>query len=234
MLIKGLQKLTLIDYPGKIATTIFIFGCNFRCPYCHNPELLNASEAKKFRAYSKEEILRFLKERCDFLEGVCITGGEPTLSKDLPTLIKSIKKIGYVIKLDTNGTNPKMLRELIKAKLIDYIAMDIKAPLEKYEKIVNAPVNKNDIEESINIIKKLGDYEFRTTIVPGLLSKQDIIEIAKWIKPAKAYYLQQFRPVNCLNKSYNKRKPYSLEQLRQMQEAVKRFFQICEIREVTY
>lgn len=234
MLIKGLQKLTLIDYPDKIAATIFLFGCNLRCPYCHNPELINASEAKKFKTYSKEEILRFLNERFDFLDGVCITGGEPTLSKDLPNLIKSIKKLGYAIKLDTNGTNPKMLHELIKAKLIDYIAMDIKAPLERYEKVVNSPVNKSDIQDSIKIIKTLKDYEFRTTVVPGLLDKQDIIEIARWIKPAKAYYLQQFRPVNCLNKSYNKKKSYSVEQLREMREAVKQFFQICEIREITY
>ena len=234
MLIKGLQKLTLIDYPNKIAATIFIFGCNLRCPYCHNPELINASEAKKFKTYSKEEILLFLGERHDFLDGVCITGGEPTLSKDLPNLIKSIKKLGYAIKLDTNGTNPRMLKELLKKKLIDYIAMDIKAPIEKYEKVVNAPVNKSDIQDSIKIIKKLEDYEFRTTVVPGLLDKQDIIEIARWIKPAKAYYLQQFRPINCLNKSYNKKKSYSVEQLREMRDAVKRFFQICEIRETTY
>jgi len=234
MLIKGLQKLTLIDYPNKIAATIFIFGCNLRCPYCHNPELIHESEAKKIKTYSKEEILRFLKERCDFLEGICLTGGEPTLSKDLPSLIKSIKKIGYAIKLDTNGTNPRMLKELLKKKLIDYAAMDIKAPLERYEKVVNAPVNKNDIEESINTIKKLGNYEFRTTIVPGLLDKQDIIEIARWIKPARAYYLQQFRPINCLDKSYNKKKPYPLEQLQEMRDAVKHFFQICEIRETTY
>ena len=234
MLIKGLQKLTLIDYPNKIAATIFLFGCNLRCPYCHNPELINASEAKKFKTYSKEEILSFLNERFDFLEGVNITGGEPTLSKDLPNLIKSIKKLGYTIKLDTNGTNPKMLHELIKAKLVDYIAMDIKAPLERYEKVVNSPVNKSDIQDSIKIIKKLEDYEFRTTVVPGLLDKQDIIEIARWIKPAKAYYLQQFRPINCFNKSYNKKKSYSVEQLREMRDAVKRFFQICEIRETTY
>lgn len=221
MLIKGLQKFTLIDYPGKIACTIFVFGCNFCCPYCHNPELIDAKKAGKVKTYSEGEILDFLRERKNFLNGVCITGGEPCLNKDLLYFIKKIKKIGYSVKLDTNGTNPNMLKQLIKAKLIDYVAMDIKAPLEKYEGVVNAKVNIKDIKESINIIKSLPNYEFRTTVVPSLLNKKDILKIAELIK-GKTYHLQQFRPINCLDKDYNKKRPYSAKQLQEMRESIKK------------
>lgn len=230
MLIKGLQKNTLIDYPGKIAATIFLFGCGFRCPYCHNPGLILPEKAKELKNYSEKEILDFLGERRDFLEGVCISGGEPTINKDLPEFLKKVKQLGYKIKIDTNGENPEMLKQLIETKIVDYIAMDIKAPLHKYEKIINVKFNTNKIKESINIVKNFPEHEFRTTTVPGLVSKEDIIEIGKLLKGAKFFSLQQFKTGNCLDNSYNSKKPYSEQELQEMKKSVETFFDKVEIK----
>jgi pyruvate formate lyase activating enzyme len=237
MLIKGLQKHTLLDYPGKIACTIFVFGCNFQCGYCHNPELVKAELAKKVKTYSEQEILDFLTERIDFLEGVCITGGEPTLNPDLPGFIKKIKQLGYKVKVDTNGTNPEMLEKLLKNKLADYIAMDIKAPFRKYEQVVKARVKIENLKKSIDIIKRFPEYEFRITIVPGLINKDDLIEIAEYLKKNKAnkaFYLQGFRNKICLNKKFEKIKPYSKQDMQKFYEAIKGYFKKCEIRNKIY
>jgi pyruvate formate lyase activating enzyme len=234
MLIKGLQKLTLLDYPGKVAMTIFLFGCNFRCPYCHNPELVLSREEEKTHTYKESEILEFLHERKNFLEGVCITGGEPTLSPELPEFIRKIKDMSYKVKLDTNGTNPNMLKELISQGLVDYIAMDIKAPLIRYSEVVNAKIDRNKIKESIDIIKKFPNHEFRTTVVPGLITKQDIVKIAEMLKGSKAFYLQQFRPENCLDKRYNRKKTYGKEELEEFKKEMKPYFKKVEIRHESY
>ncbi len=237
MLIKGLQKITMLDYPGKIACTIFVFGCNFRCPYCHNEELVLAEEAKKLKTYSEKEVLNFLKKRKKFLEGTCITGGEPTLYPELLDFIKKIKKLGYLIKLDTNGTNPAMLKKLLRGKLVDYVAMDFKAPFEKYEQIVNAKVDLDKIKESIDIIKKFPDYEFRITIVPEQLEKKDLLEIAKFLKEKKAnkaFYLQQFRNDKCLDKEFEKKSNFPLEKLKEYKKVLEPYFQGVEIRTEIY
>lgn len=237
MLIKGLQKHTLLDYPGKIACTIFLFGCNFRCPYCHNPELVDAELAKEIKTYSEDEILKFLNENKNFLEGVCITGGEPTLNKGLPTFIKQIKSLGYAVKLDTNGTNPEMLEKLLKQKLVDYVAMDFKAPFSKYGQVVNAHINISKIEKSINLIKKFPDYEFRITVLPKLISKEDLLEIAKYLKKQKAnksFFLQEFRPEKCLDKSFEREKSYSEEEMHELLKMLKLYFKHIEIRGETY
>ncbi len=233
MQIKGLQKLTLLDYPKHVAATLFFNGCNFKCAYCHNPELVNLKESQKLKTYNEKEILDFLKERKSFIDGVCITGGEPTLNKNISNFLRKIKKLGYEIKLDTNGTNPKVLKQIIKNKLVNYVAMDIKAPLEKYEEITKTKVNQENIKESIKIIKKMNDYEFRTTIIPDL-SEQDIIKIAELINGAKAYYLQQFIPLKCLDKRYSKKKPYPSERIQKMLEKVKTSFEKCAIRSQSY
>jgi len=227
MLLKGLEKLTLIDYPGYMACTVFVFGCNFRCGFCHNPELVIDDGREPLK---EEDFFNFLKERKDFLEGVCITGGEPTLYEDLPDFIKKIKDLGYLVKLDTNGTNPEMLEKLINQKLIDYVAMDIKAPIEKYEKIVNAKVDKEKIKKSIEIIKSSEiDYEFRTTATPDL-TENDFLEIAKWIKGSKKYYIQQFRPIKTLDKSFEKRKPIPDEKILEIFNKIKQNFSYCDVR----
>jgi len=227
MIIKGLQKTTLIDYPGKVACTIFTFGCNFRCPYCHNPELVIENGTKEI---PQEEILKFLEERKGFFDGICITGGEPTIHKDLTDLLKKIKKLGLVVKLDTNGTNPQIVEQLIKNKLIDYIAMDIKAPLEKYEQVAREKVDLEKIKKSVELIKNSGiDYEFRMTVPPNMFDENDFVEIGEWLKGAKRFYLQQFKGIKTLDKSLIG-KTVSREQLENFHSILKPFFENCEIR----
>ena len=152
MIIGGLQKLTLIDYPGKIAATVFFIGCDFRCPFCYSPELVLPEKIKKQPRISEKEFFEFLKEKKGLLEGIVLCGGEPTINSDLPKFIKKIKKNGYAVKLDTNGSFPEMLRYLIDKKLIDYVALDIKAPREKYEKVTGGRANVKYIERTVSFL----------------------------------------------------------------------------------
>jgi len=232
MIIGGIQKNTLIDYPGKIAATIFVSGCNFRCPFCYNPELVLPKAIVKNPPISLKEIYKFLEERKGFLEAVVICGGEPTIYDDIIDFIKQIKDMGYLVKLDTNGSNPRILKKMIDYKLLDYVAMDIKAPKEKYEKLVGSLVDIENIEKSIAILRNgKVNYEFRTTIVPGLLAKEDILNIVKWISPAKKYFLQNFQPKDdMVNSRFSKIKPYSSEYLKDIQKKIVSFFDVCEIR----
>lgn len=229
--IGGLQKLTLIDYPGKLAATVFLTGCNFSCPWCYNPELVLPEEIKKQARISEKEFFKFLKEKKGLLEGIVLCGGEPTINSDLPKFVKKIKKMGYAVKIDTNGSFPEMLRYLIDKKLIDYVALDIKAPKEKYEKVAGGRANVKYIERSISFLKENKiDYEFRTTVIPTLLEKEDILKIAKWISGARKYYLQNFRPEKTLDPKFEKIKPYTQEYLLEIQKAISPFFDICQIR----
>jgi len=231
MEIGGLQKLTLIDYPGRLAATVFLIGCDFRCPWCYSSELILPKKIKKQPKISQKELFKFLKERKKLLDGLVLCGGEPTINKKLPNFIKKIKKLGYLVKLDTNGSNPKMLKKLIKGKLIDYVAMDIKLPKERYPEIFGKRVKIEDIEESIKILKEgKSDYEFRTTVVPTIHTKEDILKIAKWIRGAKRYYLQNFRPEKTVDPSFEKIKPYPQEYLLEIQKAISPFFEICQVR----
>ncbi|MBO3839377.1 MAG: anaerobic ribonucleoside-triphosphate reductase activating protein [Thermoproteota archaeon] len=229
MIIKGLQKLTLIDYPGRVACTLFTFGCNFRCPYCHNPELVVDDGTPPI---PENNIFRFLEERKGFLDGICITGGEPTLHDDLPNFIEKIKGLGYSVKLDTNGTNPKMLKQLIEEKLIDYIAMDVKAPLEKYENVVKAKIDIGKIVESIEIVKAFREHEFRTTIVPELLSREDIVTIARQLKGARRFFIQQFKPSKTLDKTFLEKQAYLVDELEKILEEIRPLFELCGIRNI--
>lgn len=230
MIIKGMQKLTLIDYPGKVACTLFTFGCNFRCPYCQNPELVIGTPDN---AIEEKTILEFLEERKGFLDAVCITGGEPTLYEDLPEFIKKIKNIGYLIKLDTNGTNLEMLKRVVEENLIDYIAMDIKAPLERYEEVVRVEVDEEEIRRTTDFIMKCGlEYEFRTTVVPGLIGKEDIEKIGEWLEGAEKYYIQQFNNEKVLDPSFKQKEPYSIQELEELAEIARKYFQKVEIRGV--
>jgi pyruvate formate lyase activating enzyme len=195
MNIYGLAKTTLLDYPGHMAATIFIGGCNFLCPFCHNRSLVFLDTISPL---DQEDVISFLKKRQHLLEGVCITGGEPTLYKELPNFIEEIKNLGYKVKLDTNGTNPFMLKELLEENIIDYIAMDIKSNPDNYPTLIgNKSVDLDKIKDSIQIIMGSSiDYEFRTTLVKELHTEKDILEIGKWIQGAKSYYLQNFKPSN--------------------------------------
>ena len=191
MIIAGLQKLTLLDFPGKIACTVFTSGCNFRCPFCHNASLVNCDNTERIK---EEEFFSFLNKRKGILEGVCITGGEPTLQNDLKSFIGKIKELGFLVKLDTNGFKPDTLIDLIENKLIDYVAMDIKNSKEKYP--MTCGVDELDISPVIRSVNYLlenhVDYEFRTTVVKELHTAQDIVDISIWIKNAKKYFLQGF------------------------------------------
>ena len=188
----GLQKLTLIDYPGKMACIVFTVGCNFKCPFCHNASLVNGTDDY----IDEESILEFLNKRKGILEGVVITGGEPLLNSDIGEFIKKIKELGYPVKLDTNGTNPKLLKELVSKNLVDYVAMDIKNTIENYTLATgDIKLDLNAINESIDfLLQDIVDYEFRTTVVKGIHTTQDIVSIAKRINNAKRYYLQQYKP----------------------------------------
>jgi len=237
MKIGGLQKLTLIDYPGKIACTVFLVGCNYRCPWCHNPELVLPEEIEKSPKIPEKDFFNFLKLRKNLLEGVVICGGEPTINKDLPEFCQKIKKLGYLVKLDTNGSNPKILKDLIDKKLVDYVAMDIKAPKEKYMEAIGLKKSSSNrllknIKENIDILKEGKiDYEFKTTMIPGLLGREDIVKIVKWIGPAKRYYLQNFKPGgNTVNPDFKNMKPCLDEYLLDIQKVIAPFFEICQIR----
>ena len=217
MRLGGIQKLTLIDFPGKIACTVFTVGCSFRCGFCHNPELVLPEKFPKPNEMEKE-FFEHLEKRKGKLEGVCITGGEPTIQPDIIEFIKKIKDLGFAVKLDSNGTQPKVLEKIIKEKLVDYIAMDIKSSPEGYELATGTRVDISAIKKSVTMIMAGGiAYEFRTTVVPGLHSEQDFVEIAKWIKGAEFYYLQEYRELSILDeklKMKTKGKKIDLEKIK--------------------
>lgn len=228
MLIGGLQKTTLVDYPGKIAATIFTIGCNYRCSYCHNPEIVKGIA----KVISENKVFDFLKARKDLLDAVCITGGEPTLQKDLPEFIKKIKKLGYFVKLDTNGYHPEILEKLIKSELLDYVAMDIKGTWRKYEKIVNIKMEVENIKQSVALLKQgRVPYEFRSTVLPAFHTEKDIVSMARQIKGADKYYIQQFRPAQSLvDPDFLGEITYTKKQLAQIIEEFKGWFKVCKVR----
>ena len=193
MQIHGFQKMTMLDYPGKVACTLFTAGCNFRCPFCHNALLV--TEIDRAAAYDFEEILSYLKKRKGILDGVAITGGEPLMNRDIPELLKQLKSLGYAVKLDTNGSYPDLLREIVSAGLADYIAMDIKNSKEKYALTVGLPkFDLAPVEESVRfLLSGAVDFEFRTTVVKEFHTEADIAAIADWIQGAPRYFLQSFK-----------------------------------------
>ncbi len=231
MKICGLQKTTLLDFPGHVAATIFTGGCNFRCPFCHNSDLLgNDAEV----AFTEEEVLKFLSKRKGILEGVAITGGEPTLQPDLREFIQKVRAMGYRIKLDTNGSRPEVLKALCKDGLIDYVAMDIKTCKERYAIVAGAPsMNVDSIAESVAFLKSGAvDYEFRTTVVKELHSAEDFELIGPWISGAPRYYLQNFKDSD--NVMFDGFSSCSVDELRLYQEIVKPYVGLVELRGVDY
>jgi pyruvate formate lyase activating enzyme len=221
MKIGGLQKVSLIDYPEAICGVIFLQGCNFKCSYCHNPELV---DPKLFGPCLEEnKVLNFLAKRIGKLDAVSITGGEPTIQKDLIPFIKQIRKLGFAVKIDSNGSQPNVIKKLLDEKLLDFIAMDIKAPLEKYKSIVKVLVDTQPIEESIRLILKSKiPHEFRTTVVKSQLTEKDILKIAKLISGAKRYALQKFVPTKTLDKKFIKEKTYPDDELEKIKKRLEK------------
>jgi len=230
MNIGGFQKTTLIDYPDTLSAIIWTTNCNFRCPFCYNKHLVFGETT----LISEDEVLSFLKKRKKILEGLVISGGEPFLQEDLFDFIKKVKKIGYKIKIDTNGTYPDKLKDLLDNKLLDYISMDVKAPKKKYQKLCGVKFDVKKIESSIELIKnKVLDYEFRTTVIPNLLDKNDIIEIAKWLEGSNNYFLQQFKnDIPIISTDISGLNPYSKEEFLEILDEIKPFFKNCGLRGV--
>lgn len=211
MKIGGVQKVSLVDYPGYVAAVLFTIGCNMRCGYCHNPELVLPERYAP--TIPTHEILAFLAARVGRLEAVVISGGEPTMHDDLPDFIRQVRALGYRIKLDTNGTHPAMLDELYRKRLLDFVAMDIKAPLAKYQQVVARPIDVHAIARSIALIRSSGiDHEFRTTVVKSQLSPKDIDEIGQLVAGAPRFALQKFRPGRTLNPQFHREVTYSDEE----------------------
>jgi pyruvate formate lyase activating enzyme len=225
--IKHIQKTCLIDYPGKVSTIVFLAGCNFRCGYCHNRSLIIGYE--NLKDIDEDEVLKYLESKKKWVDGVVITGGEPLLY-DLESFIKKIKDLGFLVKLDTNGSNPKALKFLIDNNLLDCIAMDIKGPLNKYEEITGVKIDTKKIKESIEIVKKFKDYEFRTTILPLFHTEQDIEKMGKLLKNSEIFYIQQFRPIGCLNPNFEQEKQFSQKELEKFKEILKKYVKKVEIR----
>jgi pyruvate formate lyase activating enzyme len=211
MKIGGLQRVSLIDYPGKIGAVIFTQGCNFRCPYCHNPELVDPDRYGPI--IPEEDVLSFLDKRRGKLEAIIVTGGEPMLQPDLETFLVECRKSGYLIKLDTNGSKPDVLEKVIRKRLVDYLAMDIKGPLGRYRQIASVEVDTSEIKRSIGIIMTSGiTHEFRTTVVRSQLGLQDLVSVAKLVRQARLYVLQPFIPVKTLAGSMFSEIPYTPEE----------------------
>ena len=215
MIFGGFQKTDLINYPGKVASTVFTRGCNFRCPYCHNPEfVIQGSDQTYFgETYTEEEVIAFLRKRSSFLDALVISGGEPTLHSDLPNFISKVRDMGLMVKLDTNGSRPDVLGSLLAENLLDYVAMDIKAPLEKYHLLGFDGIKS--IEESIKILDTSEtDHEFRTTCARAIIAEDDFRKMAGILAPDVKWYLQPFNPAKTLDPAYTSETTWSADELR--------------------
>jgi len=250
MLLGGLQKTTLIDFPGRVACTVFTVGCNYRCPFCHNKDLVTYDLFKKsdLEELKVEDFFRFLQERRKIFDGVCITGGEPTIHKDLTQFCKRIKDLGLEVKLDSNGSNPKMLQKMIDKKLVNFISMDIKNPFNTYHKSMGVKGFEKFAKESVKIILQSGlEYEFRTTVVPTIHNKKVLVDLAKDLKKLSQslaakhhspftihhsliYLLQTFRPMNCLDDNFKKLKPFTDKEMKEFLSAVQKVLPNAKIR----
>ena len=238
MKIHGLNKLTLLDYPGHMACLIFTGACNYRCPFCHNASLVLNPNSQP--SISEEEIFAFLQSRKGILEGVCISGGEPTLQADLPEFIRKIRTMGFHVKLDTNGSRPGILKALLEEGLLDYVSMDIKNALKKYLSTIGIPESvsgfNNLITDSVRqsaelLMQSSIPYEFRTTVVKELHSEEDLLSIGKWLNGANAYYLQSFRDSETLvGASLGQFHAYEPEQMRVFRDMLKPYFETVEVR----
>lgn len=232
MLIQNIEKSTLLDFPGRVAAVIFTYGCNLRCPYCHNPELV-VEPKRDDLLISEEEVFDFLEKRKKVLDGLVITGGEPTVHKDLLEFIKKIKDRfpNLLIKLDTNGTFPDRVKEIMDSNLVDYWAMDIKYAKELYEQGLNGGMKTNFIQKSVEMILKSGkEYEFRTTVVRSLHNKEAMEQIGQMIKGAKNYYIQNFRAGKTIDENLDNSESFRQEELEEFKKILEKYVDMVVIR----
>lgn len=229
MIIKGFQKLTLLDYPGQVASTIFVAGCNFACGYCYNQDLV--CNSCSLPVIPEDEIFKELERRRKMIDGIVICGGEPTIYPGLIDFIKKCKERKLLVKLDTNGSNPEYVKRLIDEKLIDYVAMDLKAPFDEYHKVIGLEFSMDKIRESINLIINSGlDYEFRTTLVPGFHNNERVKLMAASLSGAKKYFLQLFKPEDKIrDPKINKNRAFTKEELDEF-VSISREFVNCDLR----
>jgi pyruvate formate lyase activating enzyme len=230
MNIGGFQKTSLLDYPDTLSAIIWTTGCNFCCPFCYNRDIVLG----EVHTIPEKEVLSHLQKRRNVLEGVVISGGEPFLQKDLREFLIKVKDLGYCVKIDTNGMFPDRLQGLLQDDLVDYVAMDIKAPKEKYEQLAGVAVDIQKIDTSIKHIRSQAkSYEFKTTFVPDVLEMDDVVQIGRWLQGSDVFYLQQFKPLSSLISSeFISKKPYSREYLFETLEKIKPFFNRCFVRGV--
>jgi pyruvate formate lyase activating enzyme len=232
VLIQHLEKLTLLDFPGRVASVVFTYGCNLRCPYCHSPELVTLPMQEEL-LLSEDEIINFLRTREGKIDGLVITGGEPTVHKDLLPFIKKIKQLfpWLLIKLDSNGTFPERVLEILESNVVDYWAMDVKYESELYEQGLNGGMKFSDIKESINMIKNSGvEYEFRTTVVKGMHTKKVMESIGELIDGADIYYIQNFRAGKSIDMSMSNSNSFTEEELRVFEKQMKKYAKKVVVR----
>ena len=221
--IKGLEKFAPLDFPGYISATVFLGGCNFRCPFCHNSDLVLRPQA--LDTLPLDYFITFLDSRKDWLEAVCVSGGEPLIEEDLDVLLRVIKDRNMLVKVDTNGSRPERLADIVAARLVDYIAMDVKAPLHRYKQVTRSDVSEDDIVRSIEVVRTSGlPYTFRTTLVPGLVGERDLLEIAQMLHRAKRFQIQQFSRRNPVDKIFSQVEPYPEEEINRLAGLVKPYF----------
>lgn len=229
MPILRLQRLSLVDYPGNLCAKAIVPGCNFRCPYCVKSALIDGYQGNPL--ISESEVLKHLYSVRGYLTGLCLGGGEPTLHNGILAFLYNVKSLGYKVKLDTNGTRPRRIRKLMEEDVVDYIAMDIKAPLDRYPEVVMSKVDVASVEQSIKLIRRGSvDYEFRTTVVPGLVDGRDLEEIAQTLIGSKRFVIQQHRPGRTLDPEYGDVKPFGMDELRSFRDRISPYFAECKIR----
>jgi pyruvate formate lyase activating enzyme len=228
--IRGIQENTLIDWEGRLAAIVFLAGCNFRCPYCHSRHLVLAPDV--LECILLADVDRLIVRDSGWLDGVVISGGEPTLDEGLPGLIRHFRELGMAVKINTNGSQPEVLSELMDEGLLNAIAMDVKAPLdERYERCAGVPVDLDAIAESIErIIASDIEYEFCTTVCPALLTEDDVVDISRAVRGAKRLVLQKFTPINCIDPSLLSVGPYSVEVMRSLAHRAQKYVQKCVVR----
>lgn len=224
-----LQRLSLVDYPGRLCAKAIIPGCNFRCPYCTNVDLIQ--DFIGMELLSEREVLDHLYRVKGYLTGLCLGGGEPTLHNGLLSFMYRVKSLGYLLKVDTNGTRPKRLMKLMEERVVDCVTLDLKAPLERYPEVVRYKVDMEAVEQSIRLLRRGGvDHEFRTTVVPGLIGGKDLEELAQLLVGSKRFVIQQFRPGRTMCPEYGDVKPFSLNELREFRDRIAPYFAECKIK----